>query len=177
MAVTQFEGTGPVAQYWLAHCEGFTVTGGAHGTVEELLHDVDPHMTSRLRVRTRRGRTRVIPVSAIAAVSPAERTLTVHERRPAPKPKRQRQPLQHVRSASTRMNAVARPLMAAAVEAARPRIRAGAAAVWPLVCGAAAVLGGSFRQLSSEIGASARGLLRAAQPPTFRLPRRPRKEP
>jgi hypothetical protein len=177
MAVTRFEGTGPVARYWLARCEGFAVEGGARGTVEDLLFDVSPHLTSRLLVRTRRGRTCVIPVSAVATVSPAERTLVVHERRPKPKAKRQRTPSRPVRRAVARTNAVARPLLIAAVGAVRPRARAGAAAVWPLMHASAVVLGNSFRQLATELGASARGLVRSAQPPTFRLPRRPRKEP
>lgn len=172
MAVTRFEGTGPVARYWLAHCEGFAVEGGARGVVEELLFDANPHLTSRLRVRTRRGRTRVIPVSAVASVSPAERTLVVHEPRSKPKPKpraKARKPRtshRYVQRAITRATAVV-----------RPHVLAAAAAVWPLVHAAVIVLGGSFRQLSTELRATARGLLRSAQPPTFRLPRRPRREP
>ena len=166
MAVTRFEGTGPVARYWLAHCEGFAVEGGARGVVEELLHDANPHLPSRLRVRTRRGRTRVIPVSAVASVSPAERTLVVHEPRPKPKARRtkQRTSQRYVRRAVTRTTT-----------ALRPRVRAGAAAVWPLVHAVVVVLGGSFRQLSTELRATARGLLRSAQPPTFRLPRKTRR--
>jgi hypothetical protein len=166
MAVTRFEGTGPVARYWLAHCEGFAVEGGARGVVEELLYDANPHLTSRLLVRTRRGRTRVIPVSAVASVSPAERTLVVREPRPKPKPKKQRTSHHYVRRAIAHTSSVV-----------RPRVRAGAAVAWPIVHAAGVVLGGSFRQLSSELRASARGLVRSVQPPTFRLPRRPRKEP
>ena len=176
MAVQRFEGTGPVARYWLAHCEGFAVEGGARGVVEELLHDATPHLTSRLRVRTRRGRTRVIPVSAVASVSPAERTLVVHEPRPTPKvkakakakarPPKQRTSHRYVQRTVTRTKT-----------AVRPHVRAGAAVVWPLVHAAVVVLGGSFLRLSAELRATARGLLRSAQPPTFRLPRRPRKEP
>jgi len=170
MAVTRFEGTGPVARYWLAHCEGFAVEGGARGVVEELLYDANPHLTSRLLVRTRRGRTRVIPVSAVASVSPAERTLVVHEPRPKakpkPKPRKQRRSHRYLQRAIARTATVV-----------RPRVRAGAAAVWPFVHAAAVVLRGSFLQLSTELRATARGLVRSAQPPTFRLPRRPRKEP
>jgi len=177
MAVTRFEGTGPVARYWLAHCEGFAVEGGARGVVEELLHDANPHLTSRLRVRTKRGRTRVIPVSAVATVSPAERTLVVHEPRPKAKPKKQRTPRHHARRAFTRTSEAVRPHVRSAVESVRPHVRAAAAEVWPLVRATAVVLGGSFRQLASELRATSRGLLRSAQPPTFRLPRRPRKKP
>ena len=54
MAAARFEGSGPVARYWLANCEGFRVRGGLSGTVEELLRDSDPHVTTRLVVRTRR---------------------------------------------------------------------------------------------------------------------------
>ena len=163
MAVTRFEGRGPVARYWLAHCEGFAVEGGTRGVVEELLHDANPHLTSRLLVRTRRGRVRVIPVSAVATVSPAERTLVVQE--PRGKPKRKTSS-RRVRRAVTRMSA-----------AVLPRIRSAVAVAWPIVQATATLLGGSFRQLATELRATARGLLRSAQPPTFRLPRRPRREP
>lgn len=178
MAVTRFEGSGPVARYWLARCEGFAVEGGASGVVEELLHDADPHLTSRLLVRTGRGRMRVIPVSAVASVSPAERTLVVTERRPKQKPEQKQQhTARRVRGAVTSTNAAVRPLVRATAKRIRPRVRAGAAAVWPLVHATAVVLGGSFRQLAAELRATARGLLRPAQPPTLRLPRRPRKKP
>jgi len=164
MAVTRFEGRGPVARYWLAHCEGFAVEGGARGVVEELLHDVSPHLTSRLLVRTRRGRVRVVPVSAVAIVSPAERTLVVHDRRPKP---RQKTSSRHLRRAVTRTSAAVRPRLGSAVTALRTVVRA-----------TAALLGGSFRQLATELRTTARGLLlRSAQPPIFRLPRRPRREP
>ena len=177
MAVTRFEGRGPVARYWLAHCEGFAVEGGARGVVEELLHDANPHLTSRLLVRTRRGRTRVIPVSAVATVSPAERTLVVHERRPKPKKARAKSLSPRVRPAVTRATTGAHGGLHAAVDALRRRLRRGAAAVWPLLHATSAVLGGSFRLLATELRATARGLARSAQPPTFRFPRRPRKEP
>jgi hypothetical protein len=176
MAVTRFEGRGPVARYWLAHCEGFAVEGGARGVVEELLHDANPHLTSRLLVRTRRGRVRVIPVSAVSTVSPAERTLIVHEPRPKPRSK-PKTSSRRVRRAVMRATAVTRPVLHSAVQALRRRVRGGAAAVWPLVHATAVVLGGSFRQLAAELRATARGVLRSAQPPTFRLPRRPRKKP
>lgn len=91
MTVARFEGTGPVARYWLGKCEGFTVKGGAHGVVEELIHDDDPYTTTRLVVRTRSRRRRVLPAAAVASVVPAERTLVVarperHPRRPRPRP-------------------------------------------------------------------------------------------
>jgi len=82
MADERFEGTGPVARYWLANCEGFAVRGGVQGTVEELLRDADPFVTSRLVVRRGRRRT-VVPVEAVAVVIPAERTVLVERRRKA----------------------------------------------------------------------------------------------
>ena len=173
MTVTRFEGTGPVAQYWLAHCEGFAVEGGTRGVVEELMHDDNPHLTSRLLVRTRRGRTRLIPVGAVTTVSPAERTLVVREPRPAPKPERQRTWSRRARL----VVAHARPLVHAAVDKARPRLRGAVAAVWPVAHAAAVVLRGSFRRLATELRATADGLRRSAQAPTLRLPRRPRKRP
>ncbi|HEY2371296.1 MAG TPA: hypothetical protein VGH82_01990 [Gaiellaceae bacterium] len=179
MAVTRFEGGGPVARYWLAHCEGFAVKGGARGVVEELLHDVNPHLTSRLLVRTRRGRMRVIPVSAVETVLPAERTLVVHERRRKPKAKatKQKTSSRRVRRAASRTSAAVRSRVRSAANAIRPQVRGGAVAVWPLVHATVVVLGGSFRQLATELRATARGLLRSAQPRTLRLPRRPRKKP
>lgn len=178
MAATRFEGTGPVARYWLAHCEGFAVEGGTRGVVEELLFDANPHLTSRLRVRTRRGRTRVIPVSAIATVSPAERTLVVREPRPRPRPKqrRQRTTSRHARRTVLGAIALARPPLQSAARTLRVRLTTGVAVAWPLIRSAAIVLGGSFRRLASELRATARSLLER-QPPTFRLPRRPRREP
>ena len=169
MAATRFEGRGPVARYWLARCEGFAVEGGTRGVVEELLHDTNPHLTSRLLVRTRRGRLRVIPVNAVATVSPAERTLVVNGRRPKPKSHR-------TRRAFVRATAAALSLLRAAMETVRPRARAGTAAVWPLLHTITVVLGGSFRQLAAELRATARGA-RSVQPRTFRLPRRPRRDP
>jgi hypothetical protein len=77
MAPTRFEGTGPVARYWLAHCEGFAVKGGTRGVVEELIHDADPHVTTRLVVRTGGHRRKIVPANAVAAVVPAAKLLVV----------------------------------------------------------------------------------------------------
>jgi hypothetical protein len=79
--VARFEGTDPVARYWLANCTGFAVEGAEHGVVEELLRDADPHVTTRLVVRTRGGRRTIVPAASIATVVPAERVLVV-EREP-----------------------------------------------------------------------------------------------
>jgi hypothetical protein len=178
MAATRFEGTGPIARYWLAHCEGFAVEGGARGVVEELLHDSDPHSTSRLLVRTRRGRTRLIPVSAVVTVSPVERTLVVRERkRTRKRTPKQRTSSRRVRRAVSRASVAARPRLRSAIQALRPPLRVGASAAWPLMQAVAVVLRGSFQQLVTELRATARGLLHSVQPPTFRPPRLPRKRP
>src|SRR6266446_6346256 len=84
MAVTWFEGGGPVARYWLANCEGFVVKGGAHGVVEELIRDADPHVTTRLVIRTRARRRRIISASAVSTVVPADSVLIVAHRRRLP---------------------------------------------------------------------------------------------
>jgi hypothetical protein len=81
MAETRFEGRSPVARYWLSKCEGFAVTGGERGVVEELIRDADPFVTTRLVVRTGRRRRAVVPAEAVAAVDPAERIVFVARRR------------------------------------------------------------------------------------------------
>ena len=81
MTVARFEGTDPVARYWLANCEGFAVEGATRGVVEELLRDGDPHVTARLVVRTRGGRRTIVPAASDRRVVPADRVLVV-ERAP-----------------------------------------------------------------------------------------------
>jgi hypothetical protein len=81
MGVTRFEGGGPVARYWLANCEGFVVKGGARGVVEELIRDADPHVTTRLVIRTRARRRTIISANAVASVIPADSVLIVSHRR------------------------------------------------------------------------------------------------
>jgi hypothetical protein len=99
MAETRFEGRSPVARYWLSKCEGFAVTGGERGVVEELIRgDADPFVTTRLVVRTGRRRRAVVPAEAVAAVDPAERVVFVVRRRRK----------QHTRIAMTRAAASAR---------------------------------------------------------------------
>src|SRR5882757_4422227 len=83
MAAMRFEGAGPVARYWLARCEGFTVKGGADGVVEELIRDADPHVTTRLVVRTGHRRRKIVPADAVAAVVPAEKLVLVERPRRA----------------------------------------------------------------------------------------------
>ena len=92
MGAERFEGAGPVARYWLAHCEGFAVRGGADGVVEELIRDADPHVTTRLVVRTGRRRRRVVSAGSVAAVVPAEKLVLV-ERPPRAKRRIRRPPL------------------------------------------------------------------------------------
>src|SRR5581483_6829668 len=67
----------PVTRYWVAHSVGFSLDGGAHGTVERVLAEDDPLAPSHLEVRTKRQRLRRIPVSAVIAVVPSERRLVV----------------------------------------------------------------------------------------------------
>src|SRR3954452_16159581 len=98
MAETRFEGRSPVGRYWLSKCEGFAVTGGERGVVEELIRDADPFVTTRLVVRTGRRRRAVVPAEAVAAVDPAERVVFVARGR-------RKQP---TRAAMTRAAAAAR---------------------------------------------------------------------
>jgi hypothetical protein len=87
MAETRFEGRSPVGRYWLSKCEGFAVTGGERGVVEELIRDADPFVTTRLVVRTGRRRRAVVPADAVAAVDPAERVVIIaRSRRSRPTP-------------------------------------------------------------------------------------------
>src|SRR5262249_12297344 len=70
-----------VTRYWLAHCVGFSLAGGGHGTVERVLADRDPHEASVLEVRTSRRRVRRVPASAVIAVVPSEQVLVVGRHR------------------------------------------------------------------------------------------------
>jgi hypothetical protein len=81
MTVTRFEGGGPVARYWLANCEGFVTKGATRGVVEELIRDADPHVTTRLVIRTRAHRRRIISAGAVSEVIPADSVLIVSHRR------------------------------------------------------------------------------------------------
>src|SRR3954447_4164307 len=88
MAETRFEGRSPVGRYWLSKCEGFAVTGGERGVVEELIRDADPFVTTRLVVRTGRRRRAVVPADAVAVAAPTERVLFVARgRRTRPTPR------------------------------------------------------------------------------------------
>jgi hypothetical protein len=180
MAVTRFEGASPVARYWLANCKGFAVKGDARGVVEDLIRDseTDPHVPSRLVVRTRSRRRRIVPARAVTLVVPAERTLVVT--RPRRREDVERQPRlaplarsardrggrtaaataaairPHARSAAAAVAAAGPPARAASVAAAR-RVAALAVEVWARGKPAAVDLG-------RRTAASARGAARRAQP-------------
>jgi hypothetical protein len=153
MAVTRFEGEGPVARYWLANCEGFAVKGGAHGVVEELIHDADPHVTTRFVVRTRTRRRKIVSASAVAAVVPAEKLVVVARERRRP---RVRRPPLRLPSAAP----LGPPARSAALAAGRVLVTF-LRVVRRLAQPAAAVLAGSLRLLTAEARASGAMLFRA----------------
>jgi hypothetical protein len=136
MTVTRFEGASPVARYWLANCMGFAVRGDAHGVVEDLIRDGDPFVPTRLVVRTRSRRRRIVPARAVTLVVPAERTLVVT--RPRRRERTERTPRLAPLARSARARGVGtvaalRPhasSAAAAVAAAGPPARAAAAGAW-----------------------------------------------
>ncbi len=177
MAVTRFEGGGPVARYWLANCEGFVVKGGARGVVEELIRDADPHVTTRLVIRTRAGRRRVISARAVSAVVPADGLLIVSLPRARRPVRRQpwRLPAARVRVEGVRVvGAVGRrgrvavdrvasagPPTWLALLAARRRLVLFADEAWTLGRPALLVLASSFRILAVESQATGRMLVRS----------------
>jgi len=148
MVGTRFEGSGAVARYWLARCEGFTLTGGRHGVVVDVVRADDPHVASRLVVRTRLRRRRLVSVSAVAFVDPGGRTIGIA------RPRRQRRPIE--RTKRTR-----RPLVRPALRQLRVASRAVHIRAAPHVARARAVVGGSFRHLGREARATG-GLLVAS---------------
>lgn len=162
MTVARFEGTDPVARYWLAHCTGFAVEGAARGVVEELLRDADPHVTTRLVVRTRGGRRTIVPAASIAAVVPAERTLVVERGR------RERAEWARLRAAGVRVAAAsgsgARIAVATAAAAGPPARGAALAAgrrLAELAAPVAAVVAHSLGALGGELHATAAMVLRS----------------
>jgi hypothetical protein len=72
----RFDGSSPVARYWLAQCEGFRVKGPVRGTVEKVVGSVDLQSAESLVVRTA-WRRRNISVDAVNAVVPAARLIVV----------------------------------------------------------------------------------------------------
>src|SRR5262252_6822807 len=85
----RFDAPSPVTRYWLANCVGFSLSGGAHGTVERVLADGSPHDPSLLEVRTGHRGVCQVPTSAVIAVVPQEQVLVIdHRRRLMPDRKR-----------------------------------------------------------------------------------------
>jgi hypothetical protein len=76
----RFAAPSPVTRYWLANCVGFSLAGGARGTVERVLADADPSDPSLLEVRTGPWRVRRMPSAAVVEVIPADRLLVVDRR-------------------------------------------------------------------------------------------------
>jgi hypothetical protein len=177
MAVTRFEGTSPVARYWLANCKGFTVKGGAHGIVEQLIHDADSLVPTRLVVRTRTRRKTIVPAREIESVVPANRVLVVErrrERRHVPTPRAATAVRVASRTVVPRVAAAAPPareavhvarrqMRVAAHEAwrvGRPASTRAAREAWRIAQPALLVLAASFRTLGVELRATARMLSR-----------------
>jgi hypothetical protein len=166
MGAARFEGSGPVARYWLANCEGFRVRGGLRGTVEELLRDADPHVTTRIVVRTRGRRRAVVPVAAVSSVVPAERLVVLERPRTGPS-----RPV----SGAVAAGAAARRAASAtgrAVGPAVPAARSGAAAAVVTARRAAGATGRAVapavpaaRSGAVAAGAAARSALAQAGPP------------
>src|SRR5438045_3023936 len=75
----RFTAASPVMRYWLANCVGFSLEGGAHGTVERLFGDDDPFVPTQLEIRQGHKRRR-LPTSAVLEVVPAEEVLVVRGR-------------------------------------------------------------------------------------------------
>jgi hypothetical protein len=72
----RFDASSPVARYWLAHCEGFRVSGPLKGRVEAVVGGADLRTAQSLVVRSR-GRRRNVPVEAVDVVVPASREIVV----------------------------------------------------------------------------------------------------
>jgi hypothetical protein len=72
----RFTAASPVTRYWLAHCVGFSVTGGRRGSVERVVPDDDPHVPAQLVIRRGRRLQRV-PISAVLEIDPVEHVLVV----------------------------------------------------------------------------------------------------
>ena len=155
MTVTRFEGTDPVARYWLANCEGFAVEGAARGVVEELQRDEDPHVTARLVVRTRGGRRKIVQAAAIASVVPADRVLVVErERRPRPQLPNVRIPVAGTAAAlGAGARAVAKPV-AAARPPATAALRDVGAGLAELAAPAVAAVAHSLGLFAAELRAT-----------------------
>jgi len=82
-----FDSDSPVTRYWLANCVGFSVSGGDHGIVEDVLAETDPLEPETLVVRAGRHRVKQVPMSKVVAVVPGDRRIVV-ERTPSALPAR-----------------------------------------------------------------------------------------
>ena len=78
---TRFGRTSPVLRYWLAHSEGFAVSGGAKGVVDRLVRNGDPHQPAALVVRRGRRRVRTIDAATVVAVFPDRKLLLVEKKK------------------------------------------------------------------------------------------------
>ncbi|MES1246704.1 MAG: hypothetical protein ABUS54_03400, partial [Actinomycetota bacterium] len=67
-----------VLDYWLAHCEGFTI---GKRPVTAVVIDPETRRARSLVVRRSRRRTQVVSADAIAAVDPSARVLHMARRR------------------------------------------------------------------------------------------------
>jgi hypothetical protein len=154
MAAIRFDGSGPVARYWLANCEGFAVRGGARGKVEELIRDADPHVTTRFVVRSFPRRRKIVSAGAVEAVVPAKRVVVVS--RPHGGPRRRPELAPARRAASRSAQAVAAlgpPAWSGAVAGARavgPPTRSATTATLRHAHPLAAAVGRSFGLLAAE---------------------------
>jgi len=154
MTATRFEGGGPVARYWLANCEGFLVKGGARGVVEDLIHDADPHVTTRLVIRTRTRRRKIISASTIATVVPAESVLIVS-------PRSARVRVAVLRIAARRIVSAVPPTRMALLGVRRQAVTF-ASVGWMVARPMLLVLARSFRILAVESRATGRMLAQSA---------------
>jgi hypothetical protein len=163
MTVTRFEGGGPVARYWLANCEGFVTKGATRGVVEELIRDADPHVTTRLVIRTRSRRRRIISATAVSEVIPADSVLIVSHRRArrdAHRSRRASLSARRVLSTATKTAAARRPALPALL-VARRRAIVFAGVAWSVARSSLLVLAHSFRSLTYEFRTTGRMLLRS----------------
>jgi hypothetical protein len=163
MAVARFEGTDPVLRYWLANCTGFAVEGAERGVVEALLRDADPHVTTRLVVRTRRGRRTIVSAASIAAVVPAERVLVVEPERREPREPREWPRLRAARRRAAATAGTEARKLAAAGPPARAAVAAAGRRLVRVAAPAAVVVAHSLGALAGELSATARMGLRSVR--------------
>lgn len=144
-----FERGSNVVDYWLAHCEGFTLGKATSGRrVTGVVCDRHTGHAHTLYVESSRRRPHTVPARSVAAVDPFARVLYLEQRAPIRRRARGKTPLRmrvrpHARSAARAALAGARRSGALAVAVcrygkngvawARPRLQAAARATGPLV--------------------------------------------